>query len=292
MSEKEVWKFLESQTKIYAGFPMWDGYPHVSPVWFCVENGKIYLRTHDYKTKTRLARTREGLLRRRRRLPLQRAPGRHSLGEVTGNNRHEADRAHQRIIDKKYERQQWKPSEMPGGWVEERRKEKRAFIEVDARADRLRGITGRSSPFCQTSSSTPSRALRVPGGVEEVGGEPVEERDELGVDLLGLRQARRPSSRPSCRPTGLGGGWPRARSHPGRMKFVRRGSFACWSSIIASSLSVSFFPILGSPVRPTAVWSLRRQVCPGDEEPPLDPLQLLRDLLSARSRRPRPRCSC
>lgn len=34
------------------------------------------------------------------------------------------------IMDKKYERQQWKASEMPSGWVEERRKEKRAFIEV------------------------------------------------------------------------------------------------------------------------------------------------------------------
>ena len=35
------------------------------------------------------------------------------------------------ILDEKYERQQWKPSEMPGRWVEERRQEKRAFIEVD-----------------------------------------------------------------------------------------------------------------------------------------------------------------
>jgi hypothetical protein len=34
------------------------------------------------------------------------------------------------ILDKKYEPQQWRPDEMPNKWVADRRKEKRAFIEV------------------------------------------------------------------------------------------------------------------------------------------------------------------
>ena len=35
---------------------MENGYPHVTPMRFCVLNEKIYLRTQDYKTKVRLAR--------------------------------------------------------------------------------------------------------------------------------------------------------------------------------------------------------------------------------------------
>jgi nitroimidazol reductase NimA-like FMN-containing flavoprotein (pyridoxamine 5'-phosphate oxidase superfamily) len=130
MSEKEVWKFLESQNKVYAGFTMEDGYPHVSPIWFCVENRKIYLRTHDYKTKVKLARagkacctTDDGFLYRELRGVI-----------VWGRSRVLTDQKFiqhiNEILDKKYVEQQWKPAEMPGEWVGERRKEKRAFIEV------------------------------------------------------------------------------------------------------------------------------------------------------------------
>ena len=130
MSEKEVWKFLDSQSKIYAGFTLPDGYPHVSPIWFCVENGKLYLRTHDYKTKAKLARTGkvccvadDGFLYRELRGVI--IWGRSRV--ITDSNliRHIDD-----ILGKKYRRQQWKASEMPAAWVKERRTEKRAFIEV------------------------------------------------------------------------------------------------------------------------------------------------------------------
>jgi nitroimidazol reductase NimA-like FMN-containing flavoprotein (pyridoxamine 5'-phosphate oxidase superfamily) len=131
MSEEEVWRFLESQTKIYAGFPMKSGYPHVSPIWFCVNDRKIYLRTHDYKTKARLARTGraccvadDGFHYRELRGVI-----------VWGRSRVMSDPKEiariNAILDRKYEPQQWKPSEMPRAWVEERRKERRAFIEVD-----------------------------------------------------------------------------------------------------------------------------------------------------------------
>jgi nitroimidazol reductase NimA-like FMN-containing flavoprotein (pyridoxamine 5'-phosphate oxidase superfamily) len=130
MSEDEVWRFLDSQTKIYAGFPMEDGYPHVSPIWFCVEKGKIYLRTHDYKVKAKLARSGraccvadDGFRYRELRGVI-----------VWGRSRVITDertiKRINRILDRKYEKQQWKPSEMPPGWVAERRRERRAFIEV------------------------------------------------------------------------------------------------------------------------------------------------------------------
>jgi nitroimidazol reductase NimA-like FMN-containing flavoprotein (pyridoxamine 5'-phosphate oxidase superfamily) len=130
MSEDEVWKFLESQNKVYAGFTMKDGYPHVSPLWFCVENRKIYLRTHDYKTKVALARagkacctTDDGFRYRELRGVI--VWGRSRVledGELIGHIN--------AIMDKKYVRQQWKPVDMPRAWVAERKKERRAFIEV------------------------------------------------------------------------------------------------------------------------------------------------------------------
>jgi nitroimidazol reductase NimA-like FMN-containing flavoprotein (pyridoxamine 5'-phosphate oxidase superfamily) len=131
MSEHEVWRFLEAQSKVYAGFTMRDGYPHVSPIWFCVADGKIYLRTHEYKMKTKLARrgkvclvTDDGYLYRELRGVIIWGKSRvitdpKVIGRISD------------ILDRKYERQQWKPSEMPRDWVEERLGEKRAFIEVE-----------------------------------------------------------------------------------------------------------------------------------------------------------------
>jgi len=121
MSEDEVWKFLESQNKVYAGFTMKNGYPHVSPLWFCVENRK---------TKVELARTGkaccatdDGFLYRELRGVI--VWGRSRVLTDQGLIRHVNE-----ILDKKYEKQQWKPADMPRGWVAERRREARAFIEV------------------------------------------------------------------------------------------------------------------------------------------------------------------
>jgi nitroimidazol reductase NimA-like FMN-containing flavoprotein (pyridoxamine 5'-phosphate oxidase superfamily) len=130
MTEREVWKFLDSRNKVFVGFTMDDGYPHVSPIWFCVKNHRIYLRTHDYKTKTRLARsgktclsTDDGFLYRELRGVIIWGRCRVMTDEKTIRQVND-------ILDKKYEKQQWTPGEMPGKWVAERRRERRAFIEV------------------------------------------------------------------------------------------------------------------------------------------------------------------
>jgi len=52
----EIWRFIDSREKIYVGFPMENGYPHVTPIWFCVLDKKLYLRTQDYKVKSKLAK--------------------------------------------------------------------------------------------------------------------------------------------------------------------------------------------------------------------------------------------
>jgi len=130
MSEDEVWRFLENQNKVFVAFTMDDGYPHVSPIWFCVDDHKIYLRTHDYKIKAHLAETGktclstdEGYLYRELRGLI-----------IWGRSRLIKDEdSLKRInakLDRKYEKQQWKLGDMPAKWVAQREREKRAFIEV------------------------------------------------------------------------------------------------------------------------------------------------------------------
>jgi nitroimidazol reductase NimA-like FMN-containing flavoprotein (pyridoxamine 5'-phosphate oxidase superfamily) len=130
MSEEEVWRFLSSQNKIYAAFEMEDGYPHVTPVWFCVEERMIYLRTHDYKVKTRLAKAGRACCviddgYRYRELRGVVVWGRSEVITDPKVKTHVNE-----VLDKKYQDQQWRPSEMPTHWVEERSRETRAFILV------------------------------------------------------------------------------------------------------------------------------------------------------------------
>jgi nitroimidazol reductase NimA-like FMN-containing flavoprotein (pyridoxamine 5'-phosphate oxidase superfamily) len=126
----ELWRFVGSREKIYVAFPMEGGYPHVSPMWFCVLDRKIYLRTHDYKVKTRLAESGRAcctLDEGTRYVELRGAT-------IWGRTRVVADPGLaarvEEAMDAKYELMQWKPAEMPPWWVEERKAEARAYIEI------------------------------------------------------------------------------------------------------------------------------------------------------------------
>ena len=55
MSRKEVWRFLRSRSRVYLGFNMASGYPHVTPIWFVIDGEKVYMRAQDYKVKVGLA---------------------------------------------------------------------------------------------------------------------------------------------------------------------------------------------------------------------------------------------
>lgn len=109
---------------------MKSGYPHVSPIWFCVLDKKLYLRTQDYKVKTKLARAgkacctlEEGHRYRKLRGVIIWGPCR-VLTEQPLIDRIE------KIMRMKYRDQQWKSSEMPRWWVDERKAERRAYIEI------------------------------------------------------------------------------------------------------------------------------------------------------------------
>jgi nitroimidazol reductase NimA-like FMN-containing flavoprotein (pyridoxamine 5'-phosphate oxidase superfamily) len=129
MSRKEVWRFLRTQRRVYLGFTMASGYPHVTPIWFVVAGEKVYMRAQDYKVKVGLAakgkacvviddgdkyrELRGVVMWGRSRIVFERK----LVGRVA------------ELFEAKYSERQWKSDEMPEEWVKERTKEKRAYIE-------------------------------------------------------------------------------------------------------------------------------------------------------------------
>ena len=129
MSRREVWQFLESQRRVYLGFAMDNGYPHVTPIWFVIVGERVYMRAQDYKVKVGLAakgkacvviddgdkyrELRGAVMWGRSRLISEKR----SIAKLT------------QLFEAKYSERQWKAEEMPKDWVKERSTEKRAFIE-------------------------------------------------------------------------------------------------------------------------------------------------------------------
>ena len=128
--EEEVWRFIDSREKAYVAFPMVDGYPHVTPMWFCVLDKKLYLRTQDYKVKARLAVSGKvccTLDEGRRYVELR---GVVIWGRARIVVEPELAGRIEKVMRMRYREQQWRASEMPEWWVRERKAETRAYIEI------------------------------------------------------------------------------------------------------------------------------------------------------------------
>jgi nitroimidazol reductase NimA-like FMN-containing flavoprotein (pyridoxamine 5'-phosphate oxidase superfamily) len=136
MSREEIWRFLESQGRLYLGFAMDDGYPHVTPIWFVILGERVYMRAQDYKVKVGLAAKGKACVVIDDGVKYRELRG----AVMWGRSRIVTDK---RLITKvtalfeeKYSDRQWKPEEMPDDWVAERKKERRAIIEfVPERVD-------------------------------------------------------------------------------------------------------------------------------------------------------------
>lgn len=130
MTEGEVWRFLASQDRIFVAFPSSSGFPHVTPMWFCVLDDRIYLRTQDYKVKVRLA----GLGKACCSIDEGKAYRELRGVSVWGSSRVVTEKALIRKVsdamDARYMSLQWRESEMPRKWVAERKLEHRAYIEI------------------------------------------------------------------------------------------------------------------------------------------------------------------
>jgi nitroimidazol reductase NimA-like FMN-containing flavoprotein (pyridoxamine 5'-phosphate oxidase superfamily) len=129
MSRKEVWQFLESQRRVYLGFTLDTGYPHVTPIWFVIIGERVYMRAQDYKVKVGLAAKGKACV-----VIDDGDKYRELRGAVMwGKSKIVTDKKLiariTELFDVKYSERQWKADEMPMDWVRERNKEKRAFIE-------------------------------------------------------------------------------------------------------------------------------------------------------------------
>lgn len=51
MSEQEIWKFIESQKTIQVATINKDGSPHVMPLWFAIDDGRVVLETFTKSQK-------------------------------------------------------------------------------------------------------------------------------------------------------------------------------------------------------------------------------------------------
>ena len=129
MSRKEVWEFLRTQRRVYLGFTMTNGYPHVTPIWFVIADDKVYMRAQDYKVKVGLAAKGKACVviddgDKYRELRGVVMWGRSRIV----SQRNLVERVEE-LFEAKYSGRQWKADEMPEEWVKERAKEKRAYIE-------------------------------------------------------------------------------------------------------------------------------------------------------------------
>ena len=128
--EDELWRFIDSRDKVYVAFPMEDGYPHVSPMWFCVLGRKVYLRTQDYKVKAKLAIGGKVCCTLDDGNRYRELRGAVIWGRSRVVSEKELSDRIEKIMRMKYKEQQWRSSEMPSWWVADRKAERRAYIEV------------------------------------------------------------------------------------------------------------------------------------------------------------------
>ena len=128
--EGEVWRFIDSREKLYVAFAMENGYPHVTPMWFCVLDKKLYLRTQDYKVKARLAREAKVCCTLDDGSRYVELRGVVIWGRARVVEEEALAARIEKVMRMRYKVQQWKASEMPEWWVRERKAEKRAYIEI------------------------------------------------------------------------------------------------------------------------------------------------------------------
>ncbi len=129
MSRSEVWKFLEAQRRVYLGFAMEDGYPHVTPIWFVIVGERIYMRAQDYKVKVGLASRGKACVVIDDGDKYRELRGVVMWGKSRVVSEKKSIASITELFEQKYSERQWKPREMPDRWVKERMGEKRAFIE-------------------------------------------------------------------------------------------------------------------------------------------------------------------
>jgi nitroimidazol reductase NimA-like FMN-containing flavoprotein (pyridoxamine 5'-phosphate oxidase superfamily) len=159
MSRKEVWGFLRTQHRVYLGFAMMNGYPHVTPIWFVIAGERVYMRAQDYKVKVGLAAKGKACVVIDDGDKYRELRGVVMWGRSRIVSQRKLVERVAELFEAKYSERQWKADEMPEEWVKDRAKERRAYIEfvpekVDSwdngKLQRVAGVTSGSRARPQT----------------------------------------------------------------------------------------------------------------------------------------------
>ena len=129
MTRREVWSFLRSQRRVYLGFSMDDGFPHVTPIWFVTIGEVVYMRAQDYKVKVGLAAKGKACVVIDEGDKYRELKGAVMWGRCKVLTDKKLIAKVNGIFEEKYSERQWKADEMPKAWVKQRMTERRAFIE-------------------------------------------------------------------------------------------------------------------------------------------------------------------
>jgi nitroimidazol reductase NimA-like FMN-containing flavoprotein (pyridoxamine 5'-phosphate oxidase superfamily) len=129
MSRREVWRFLEKERRVYLGFTMESGYPHVTPIWFVTVGERVYMRAQDYKVKVGLAARGKACVAIDDGDEYRKLRGVVMWGVSKIISERRLVTKIEALFGEKYSKRQWKAAQMPRAWVAERNRERRAYIE-------------------------------------------------------------------------------------------------------------------------------------------------------------------
>lgn len=131
MDDASAWAFISSCTKMIVTFVMPDGYPHATPVWFVLLNGKIYFRSQKNKRKTTLARSAKVccVFEEGEKYTEQRGCVLWGACKVLAQEQF-VEEIEKRLAEK-YGHLRWKPGEVSSRWVEDRAKDRKVYFAVD-----------------------------------------------------------------------------------------------------------------------------------------------------------------
>jgi len=130
MTPEEVWDFVRESYKMIVAYAPGQGVPHATPVYFVDLDSKLYFRGPAYDRKMKYADGGEVCCVIEAGLKYAELRGVSMWGKSTRLREPEKISLVSNKLAEKYVGLQWKPNEMPGRWVQDRKSEEKAMIEV------------------------------------------------------------------------------------------------------------------------------------------------------------------
>ena len=130
MDEDQVWSFIASRNKMIVAFAMPDGYPHATPVWFVLHEGKVYFRSQKNKRKSALARTGKVCCVFEEGEKYTEQRGCIIWGDCRPLDQGELMGTVESLLAKKYGSLRWGAGDMPSWWINDRTKDQKVYFQI------------------------------------------------------------------------------------------------------------------------------------------------------------------